>query len=138
MDEYSPTKMMSDEKGTLIEQFDEFMNEYGVSAESIIAFLSFTNSLLLTKIASNNITEEYKKELVDFIDYYDNNFKKYSSEVNSNWEDGPVTLRAARAFREGRGHGIEVYQINDSEIGNVVCEKSQAHVILDYLNNYKS
>ncbi len=81
------------EKGTLLQQFTTYLETHKKKSD-IIDFLSITNARYLSY--SRNLSEEKKKEVREFADYfYDNFYDLMFPEMMANWGDDPFILRLA-------------------------------------------
>lgn len=89
-------------EGTLMEQFNTFIKKYN-KINDIIAFLSVSNASFLALHSAGAITENKKEELIDFYEYFMENFGEVTFEARMhNWGQEPLVFRMGEQFLHER------------------------------------
>lgn len=90
-------------EGTIYDSFQKYVENHN-KKEDIIIFLSLQNARLLKEIGlhgNDNIPESYKKEIVDFYEYFIiHYYDRMKNEMMKMWNDGPLILRAGHYYME--------------------------------------
>lgn len=82
---------------TILNNFKNLPNK---DVDSIISFLSICNAKLLTKLGANNMTEKLKEEIIEFFDYFINNYEKQTRKSRlQNWPNDALILRVGYEYR---------------------------------------
>lgn len=78
---------------------DNFKNLPNKDNDSVVGFLSICNATLLASLGSNNITEKLKEEIIDFFDYFVDNYEKRTRKARlSNWPNDALILRVGYEY----------------------------------------
>lgn len=85
-------------KKSILDEFKDVIKKSD-KPENIISFLSVTNARLLAKIGTNQVDEDLKKEIIEFYNFFMENYEAETRKARkNNWPNDALVLRMGSEF----------------------------------------